>query len=151
MRSAEIKEAREAAGLSQKEMSDRLHIPRRTIEDWERGVREPAAWVAELVTEKLKKMAKKRNGEMSLKKIVNAARFAAFEQIKNDLGEEFNCLPDGFSIYKIADFKKAEYMLITDARQLNSVNFKEHGIENPEEVRLIAHVNKKTRQAWLYD
>lgn len=56
MRSAEIKEAREAAGLSQKEMSDRLHIPRRTIEDWERGVREPAAWVAELVTEKLQRI-----------------------------------------------------------------------------------------------
>ena len=37
-----IKEAREAAGMTQKEMSERLKIPQRTIEDWERGGPEAA-------------------------------------------------------------------------------------------------------------
>lgn len=87
---------------------------------------------------------------MSLKKIVNAARFAAFEEIRAALGDKFKNLPENFSIYKISDFKKAEYMIITHKTQLNSVTFKEAGIENPDEVKKIASVHKKTRQAFLY-
>lgn len=54
-----IKEARKEAGLSQLQMSEQLGIPRRTIEDWERGVRIPAAYVEKLVVEKLLSMKNK--------------------------------------------------------------------------------------------
>lgn len=52
-----IKEARLAAGLTQKGMSDTLGIPKRTIEDWEGGRRTPPEWVANLVIEKLMQIA----------------------------------------------------------------------------------------------
>lgn len=48
-----IKEARVAAGLSQASMSELLEIPKRTIEDWERGKSKPAPYVEKLVIEKL--------------------------------------------------------------------------------------------------
>ena len=52
-----IKEARESAGLTQKEMSERLKIPQRTIEDWERGARKPPEWAELLIVEKLESIA----------------------------------------------------------------------------------------------
>ncbi len=51
-----IKEARKAAGLTQKELSDLLDIPKRTVEDWERGERAPAEWAERLIVEKLESM-----------------------------------------------------------------------------------------------
>lgn len=36
---SKIKEARKEAGLTQQQMSDEMGIPKRTIENWERGVR----------------------------------------------------------------------------------------------------------------
>ena len=48
-----IKEARLAAGLTQKSMSEKTGIPMRTIGDWETGHRRPSDWVAALVIEKL--------------------------------------------------------------------------------------------------
>lgn len=51
-----IKEAREAAGMTQKEMSERLKIPQRTIEDWERGARKPPEI---LIVKELERIAKK--------------------------------------------------------------------------------------------
>lgn len=48
-----LKEARLAAGLTQKSMSDKTGIPIRTIGDWETGNRRPPKWVASLVIEKL--------------------------------------------------------------------------------------------------
>lgn len=48
-----IKEAREAAGLSQRGMSDLLGIPKRTIQNWETGQRVPPSYVERLVLEKL--------------------------------------------------------------------------------------------------
>lgn len=51
-----IKAARKDAGLTQKRMSELLNIPLRTIEDWERGVREPADWAAALIVEKLQRI-----------------------------------------------------------------------------------------------
>lgn len=52
-----IKEAREATGMTQKEMSERLKIPQRTIEDWERGARKPPEWAELLIVEKLESIA----------------------------------------------------------------------------------------------
>lgn len=54
-----IKEARKAAGLTQEGMSEWLEIPKRTIENWEAGVRTPPAWAEKLIVEKLRGMKKK--------------------------------------------------------------------------------------------
>ena len=58
-----IKEAREATGMTQKEMSERLKIPQRTIEDWERGARKPPEWAAALIIEKLESMGGRQTAE----------------------------------------------------------------------------------------
>ena len=52
-----IKEARQAAGLSQQGVTDALGIPRRTLQDWESGKRTPPEWAEALVIEKLEKIA----------------------------------------------------------------------------------------------
>lgn len=46
---ATIKELREKTGLTQKAFSERLNIPKRTIEDWETGKRVPPPYVVELI------------------------------------------------------------------------------------------------------
>ena len=55
-----IKEARKRAGLTQKQMSELLGIPRRTIEDWDRCINTPPKWVERLLLEKLEQIAKER-------------------------------------------------------------------------------------------
>lgn len=52
-----IKEARQAAGLTQQGVTDTLGIPRRTLQDWETGKRTPPGWAEALVIEKLEKIA----------------------------------------------------------------------------------------------
>lgn len=52
-----IKEARKNAGLTQRQMSELLNIPRRTIEDWDSGKSYPPAWVEALLLEKLERMS----------------------------------------------------------------------------------------------
>ena len=52
-----IKEARQAAGLTQAEMSKLLGIPRRTVESWDMGERKPPAYVEALIVEKLQRLA----------------------------------------------------------------------------------------------
>lgn len=51
-----IKEARQAAGLSQQGVTDALGIPKRTLQDWEAGKRTPPGWAEALVVEKLGKI-----------------------------------------------------------------------------------------------
>ena len=52
-----IKDARQAAGLSQQGVTDTLGIPKRTLQDWESGKRTPPGWAEALVIEKLEKIA----------------------------------------------------------------------------------------------
>ena len=52
-----IREARQAAGLSQQGVADTLGIPKRTLQDWESGKRTPPGWAEALVIEKLEKLA----------------------------------------------------------------------------------------------
>ena len=52
------REARKAAGLTQKEMADLLGISKRTIGNWETEINTPAEWVWRLVEEKLESMKK---------------------------------------------------------------------------------------------
>ena len=49
-----IKEIRALTGLSQQKFGDLLHIPKRTIEDWERGIHVPPAYIVELIEYKLR-------------------------------------------------------------------------------------------------
>ena len=58
-----IKEARHEAGLSQQKMSDLLGIPKSTIEKWEMGIRNPPAWAAALIIEKLESMGGRQTAE----------------------------------------------------------------------------------------
>lgn len=52
------REARKAAGLTQKEMADLCGMPKRTVENWEGDKNVPKEWVWRLVVEKLDSMRK---------------------------------------------------------------------------------------------
>ncbi len=52
-----IKEARLNAGLTQQRMSEVFEIPKRTIENWEAGIRKPPAYVKKLVIRELERIA----------------------------------------------------------------------------------------------
>lgn len=49
----QFKAARKAAGLTQQGMEDRLQIPRRTVQDWEKGRMVPPPYVQRLVLDAL--------------------------------------------------------------------------------------------------
>ena len=51
--SEKLKQARKAAGLSQKGMAERMLIPKRTIEKWEIGERTPPEYVQRFVLNEL--------------------------------------------------------------------------------------------------
>lgn len=53
-----IREARKAAGLSQRRMAEMMGIPRRTIENWESGVNTPPEYVERLVVQELERVKK---------------------------------------------------------------------------------------------
>ena len=53
-----LKEARKAAGLTQKTMVARMLMPRRTLEDWERGLNIPPEYIQRLVLNELESLAK---------------------------------------------------------------------------------------------
>ena len=55
-----IKEARLTAGLTQQAMADLFEIPKRTIENWEAGKRNPPPYVARLVLAELKRIAEEK-------------------------------------------------------------------------------------------
>lgn len=44
-----IKELRTKAGLTQKQLSELLQIPKRTLEDWEGEKRNPPAYLVKLI------------------------------------------------------------------------------------------------------
>ena len=48
-----IKEAREFAGLTQKEVEEQFAIPVRSIQNWEAGIRQPPEYVEEYLVQKL--------------------------------------------------------------------------------------------------
>ncbi len=55
-----IKEARKSVGITQRTLSERLEIPLRTVEDWERGVSSPPKYVEKLIVKEILAM---RNSE----------------------------------------------------------------------------------------
>ncbi len=52
----EFKAARKRLGMTQRELSETLDIPKRTIEEWEGGRRNPPEWVKKLILEKMESM-----------------------------------------------------------------------------------------------
>ncbi len=50
-----IKAARKAAGLTQKQFSEKFGIPLDTIKKWDCGQRKPPEWIERLIIEKLEK------------------------------------------------------------------------------------------------
>lgn len=54
-----LKAARKAAELTQQGMADQMLIPKRTIQDWEAGVRTPPPYVQRFVLNELESLAQK--------------------------------------------------------------------------------------------
>ena len=57
---SKIKEARIKAKLTQAEMSERLEIPKRTIEDWDTGKSSPPKYVERLIIAELERIANEK-------------------------------------------------------------------------------------------
>ena len=55
---AKLKAAKKVAGLTQQAMADLMLIPKRTIEDWERGANIPAPYVQRFVLNELESLKK---------------------------------------------------------------------------------------------
>ena len=55
-----LKEAKKAAGLTQQKMADVMLIPKRTIEEWERGGKNPPPYVQRFVLNELENI---KNGK----------------------------------------------------------------------------------------
>lgn len=51
----EFKELRKASGMSQRKFAEYFGIPRRTLEDWERGIAKCAPYLIDLMKYKLEK------------------------------------------------------------------------------------------------
>ncbi|MBO6231832.1 MAG: helix-turn-helix transcriptional regulator [Ruminococcus sp.] len=49
-----IKELRAAAGMTQQKFSEYFEIPRRSIEDWDRGLHNPPDYLVKLIEYKLR-------------------------------------------------------------------------------------------------
>ncbi len=58
---SEIRKARLEAKLTQQEMSEKMSIPKRTIEEWERNNRKPPEYVERLVIAELQRIGKENN------------------------------------------------------------------------------------------
>lgn len=50
----QIKKARKQAGLTQQDLSNLYGIPKRTVEDWDRGAHEPPDYLANLLIDRIK-------------------------------------------------------------------------------------------------
>lgn len=63
-----LKAAKKAAGMSQQKMADEMLIPKRTIEDWERGIFEPPAYLQRFVLNELAERAEELAKQRELEK-----------------------------------------------------------------------------------
>ena len=54
----QLKNAKKTAGLTQQAMADLMLIPKRTIEDWERGKNTPPSYVQRFVLNELDSLKK---------------------------------------------------------------------------------------------
>lgn len=54
----ELKKARAEAGITQTQMFELIGVPRRTVQDWERGLKEPPSYVQRLLLKELENIKK---------------------------------------------------------------------------------------------
>lgn len=59
MFSDDFKSVRHETGLTQAQLAEKTGIPKRTIEQWEGGHREPPEWTQRLVLAELRRLAGK--------------------------------------------------------------------------------------------
>lgn len=64
-----IKELRISTSMTQKEFSEYLNIPVRTMQDWEQERRTPPAYVTELIEYKIKKEKKDEKRKDNIRRI----------------------------------------------------------------------------------
>lgn len=116
----ELKKARTEAGITQTQMFELLGIPRRTVQDWERGIITPAEYVQRLIKKELKRIKGKElknmlrlNEETRVRLIEVAKRYNEDElqRFQDELGwedwmNEFTEAGDG------EEFTEAEGLLI---------------------------------------
>ncbi len=103
-----IKEAREKLGISQRELGERLGIPKRTIEHWESGDRKPPEWAETLLKERME--------DMTMDLIIKRRHNADYDC------EEYNC-GKGWRTTLLGAMEEAGYPIKTQAltRYLQSV------------------------------
>jgi len=58
-----IKEARKSAGLTQQAITDKIGIPRRTLQDWEAGRRACPEWCERLIVEKILQLKEEQEAD----------------------------------------------------------------------------------------
>lgn len=56
-----VREARERAGLTIKQLADLLGAPYRTVQDWNAGKSKPVEWAERLIIEKLDSLSKEQS------------------------------------------------------------------------------------------
>ena len=63
MAESECKEIRAILGISQRKFAEKYNIPRRTIEEWERGVNHPPEYVMTLLRRAVEQDAQEASGK----------------------------------------------------------------------------------------
>ncbi len=60
-----ITDIRKEYSLTQIDLSELLHIPKRTIENWDSGSRKPSPWISKLIIDNLSKYPMSKSGLIS--------------------------------------------------------------------------------------
>jgi len=103
-----IKEVRKQAGLTQKDLSNLYGIPKRTIEEWDRGAYEPPEYVANLLIDRIKADFLYDHSEK--KKDLSAPKTKVFlDNFGKPLKE-----PVLSAVMKAYDDKKVQYIPLSD-------------------------------------
>ena len=90
-----VKEIREALGITQEAFSQRYNIPKRTIENWESGRRNPPSYVIEMLENAVKHHIPKTKEEiLSLPLTIIDLKYMCDDLIRKGYGEKSVMLSD---------------------------------------------------------
>ena len=118
----EIREMRMELGATQGEFADRYHIPFRTIQNWENGVRKPPAYIisllehqvkGDLINRKTSVLPKYDPKKMNLPKRENyIGALAWLKAVRDCIGEDIVFGINDFSLRQIDDAGLRESPLV---------------------------------------
>lgn len=149
MTTNKIKAARIAAGLTQAEVYELLHIPLRTLQDWENDRRKTPEWAERLIIEKLNSFYKKGEDIMQItRKEINHLQSIAFEQFKAVHGlEVFGKDYNEISAFEISEGNKKTVELLHPEFFFTDNFYSDLGF-NPDKAKtvLLFTVNRQTKQ-----